>query len=338
MSAVSVSDGEGSLWFRSKAFDAVLIFGVLGVALVMGSIAAISPTLFFTVLMIDVWLFAYPHVTSTYTRIAFDRESFRRHWFLVFGLPPIVLAATSAVAMVWSVGGLFTVYFVWQTYHYTRQSFGIARAYQVKGKRSMKRDWLADAVVYAFPLWGLLHRAAQGHKAFYGYPLFLLDVPGVVAQLAGAGALALGVVWAAREASRWASGVVHAGHSLFVLTHVFITILSYVLFPDITTGWLFINIWHNAQYLLFVWARNASRFAGKANARKSRFLSHLCQPANAWQYFGFCVLFGAAQYELIKRGAEQLAWATFPVLLVLYLTVNFHHYLVDSVIWKRKRA
>lgn len=331
-------DGPGSLWLRSKAFDAFLIFGVLAIALAMGLVASISPALFLTVLTIDVWLFAYPHVTSTYTRIAFDRESIRRHWFLLLGLPPLVLAATSTVAALWSVGGLFTVYFVWQTYHYTRQSFGIARAYRRKGPRAGAPDWLADAVIYVFPLWGLLHRAAQGHKEFYGYPLFLLNVPAFVAQGAGVIAIALGAVWAVREARRWINGDVHPGHAMFVATHVFITTLSYVLFADITSGWLFINIWHNAQYLMFVWAQNARRFAGGANAQKSRFLAYLCQPRNALQYLAFCILFGAAQYELIKRGAEQLAWTMFPVILVLYLTVNFHHYLVDSVIWKRKAA
>lgn len=334
----SPSVAPGAPWLRSARFDAVLVFGVLAVALVMGGIAAARPALFPVVLALDVWLFAYPHVTSTYTRIAFDRESARRHWFLLLGLPPLVLAATSLVGWRWGAGGLFTVYFIGQTYHYTRQSFGIARAYRRVGDAPARPDWLSDAVVYAFPAWGLLHRGQQGHSEFYDNPLFLPRVPSLVAHAAGALACALFVFWAAREIQKLRRGERRVGHASFVVTHVFITSLAYVLVPQITAGWLFVNIWHNAQYLLFVWAFNARRFEGKRDAQK-RLLSHLCQPRNAWLYAVVCVGVGAGLYALLGELGERVAIAALPVVLVLHLSVNFHHYLVDGVIWKSpKRA
>jgi hypothetical protein len=45
-------------------------------------------------------------------------------------LPPIVLVLVTMAALAYELGGLFTLYFIAQTYHVTRQSFGIARAYQ----------------------------------------------------------------------------------------------------------------------------------------------------------------------------------------------------------------
>lgn len=325
----------GAHWLRSARFDVALVFGVLAVALVMGGVAAARPALFPAVLALDVWLFAYPHVTSTYTRIAFDRESARRHWFLLLGLPPLVVGATAAIAALWGVRGLFTAYFIGQTYHYTRQSYGIARAYRRTAAGAPSSDLLSDAVVYAVPLWGLLHRAAERPAEFYDNPVALPPVPPVAAHVAGVLACGACVVWAAREAARLRRGELRAGHASFVLSHVLVTGLGYVVISGITSGWLFVNVWHNAQYLLFVWAFNARRFEGRRDPAK-RLLSHLCQPRNAWQYALVCVGVGAALYAALGELGERISVAALPVVLVLHLSVNFHHYLVDGVIWKTR--
>ena len=89
----------GAGWLRGPAFDLGLIVGVLGLALALGGVVSARPELLAPVLLVDFWLLAYPHVASTYTRVAFDRESIRAHRFLLFGLPPIVLLATAAVAL-----------------------------------------------------------------------------------------------------------------------------------------------------------------------------------------------------------------------------------------------
>ena len=83
--------GAPPAWLRGPSFDLALIVGVLALALVMGGLACASPELFLSVLLVDLWLLAYPHVASTFTRIAFTREDVRRRWFLLFALPPLVL-------------------------------------------------------------------------------------------------------------------------------------------------------------------------------------------------------------------------------------------------------
>jgi hypothetical protein len=121
----------------------------------------------------------------------------------------------------------------------------------------------------------------------------------------------------------------------FVLSHVLVTVTSYVIVPEITPGWLIVNIWHNAQYLLFVWAFNATRFKDGVDA-ESPFLSRLCQPRNLWAYALFCVAFGALLHAALGQVGARLAQSAFPIVLVLHLSVNFHHYLVDGVVWKRR--
>ncbi len=86
-------------WLRSRGFDLWFILGVATIALLSGLLVVAKPALFGPVLFLDLWLLGYHHVVSTYTRLCFDRTSFLSHRFLILGLPPIVLAATVALAV-----------------------------------------------------------------------------------------------------------------------------------------------------------------------------------------------------------------------------------------------
>ncbi|MGB1274908.1 MAG: hypothetical protein ACPG77_04085 [Nannocystaceae bacterium] len=326
-----------SPWLRSSHFDLTLIVGVFTLALVLGGVATTSPAMFASVLLLDFWLLAYPHVASTFTRIACDRHSIRRHWFLLFGLPPLVLAGTAGLTLGAGVIALNTLYFVWQSWHYSRQSYGIARAYHRAAGSPYGPDALSSIVVYTFPLWGLLHRSAQGNHEFYGMPLHLPQVPVAVEVLAGAIAWTSLAIWLGRALQTSHSRVRATGHTLFVLSHVGITTVSYVLIDEITSGWLFINIWHNAQYILFVWAANTRRFAGGLDPKR-RFISRLCQPKNLLAYALFCGLAGGLFYTGLGAVLGRSAWDVLPLVLVGHMTVNFHHYLIDAVIWRRPKA
>src|SRR5262245_17612328 len=79
-------------WLRSPSFDSVFVGGSALVALLATVTVVVEPRLFPLVLVTDMWLLGFHHVVSTFTRLAFDSESFRAHRFLVLGLPWIVLA------------------------------------------------------------------------------------------------------------------------------------------------------------------------------------------------------------------------------------------------------
>ncbi len=328
--------GASTDWLRGPTFDLALIVGVLALALLLGGVAAAHPALFMTVLLADVWLLAYPHVASTYTRIAFDRPGARRNWFLLTVLPPLVLLATASAAWLGGVLILNTVYFYWQSWHYTRQSHGIARAYH-RGAARPGRDRLADCVVYAFPLWGVLHRAHQQHPEFYATPLWSPPAPQFVVLAAAAFALTALLLWLRRHLRAARAGAPRSrGHALFILSHVVMTVVSYLLLSDITEGWLFINIWHNAQYLLFVWAMNARRFRGGLDPARP-FLSRLCQRDQVLRYALVCVALGGLFYLALGQVTARISSQALPFVLVCHQAVNFHHYIVDSVIWRSRR-
>ena len=122
-----------------------------------------------------------------------------------------------------------------------------------------------------------------------------------------------------------------------MLSHFAIFAAGYVLIEDLTYGWLAINIWHNAQYILFVWMYNARRFGGGIDP-EARFLSYISQPKRLWLYLLICVAITGVVYWAILGTLSAIFFAGLSATIVLYQIVNFHHYVVDAIIWKRRRS
>ena len=349
-------------WFRSLKFDATLTLGVLVFSLMLGGLGLISERWFYWVLWFDVWLIAHPHLAAMYTRLVFDRESARRSRLLITVLPVVVLLGTAGVGIWGGALWLITGYYFWQTWHYTRQSYGIGRAL-TRGQFNHQRidGWLTSGVVFAFPIWGLLHRVHQASPEFYGWPIFFPTINSALVTIAAVIATSLLVVWCGyRVVTFQTYNVFHRPlitHSIFILSHVAITVVSYLLVTEITQGWLFINIWHNAQYLVFVWAYNARRTqVSQSNTDHLGLLRTLSQPTckSIASYLSLCIILGTLFFLGVDMIISAFEWISltsmissqanlgitpghFSLLLVIHLSINFHHYLVDAIIWKRKR-
>ena len=104
----------GRDWLRGPTFDLGLIGGVFVFALLAGGLASASPALFNLVLLLDLWLLAYPHVASTFTRVAFDRETARRRVVSPARPPAVVLVATAGLSHVGGLVALSSLYYYWQ--------------------------------------------------------------------------------------------------------------------------------------------------------------------------------------------------------------------------------
>lgn len=319
---------------RDVTFDSVFIVGVMAVALLSGLLSVASPRLFPVIFFLDVWILGYHHVVATFTRLTFDLESYREHKFLITWLPIIVAVAAVAATLALGPWILATAYFYWQWFHYTRQAYGIARIYYHKSNPARPaKNLLEQLTIYTVPLYGILYRSWQNPRSFLGMELKVLPTPAGVVTVAGIASAVVVVCWMARQFAAYRKGAVKPGYTLFVLSQLIVFTTGYILIEDITFGWLSLNVWHNAQYVMLVWMFNNNRFKNGI-APRHKFLSTISQTKNVYIYYGICLTVSTLVYASANKVLGALTFTALPLALIFYQTVNFHHYIVDGIIWK----
>jgi hypothetical protein len=228
---------------------------------------------------------------------------------------------------------IVTLYFYWQWFHYMRQSHGLERILWHKAAGGAADDGTSRALLHLVAVWGLLHRCHQAPPAFLSMKVAWLPVPEWLAMLAGAAALAAFAVWLR---SAWRRGAVGTRHTAFVLTHLAVFVLAYGLVPDVSHGWLLVNVWHNAQYLMIVWYFNATRFRSGVDPRH-RFLSTISQPRHVLLFVLVCLGLSLLLYLPLHYVMPAVAGG-FPLAVVVSQLLNFHHYVVDARVWRLRQA
>ena len=283
-------------WLESRRFDLMLIGGTAAIALLSGAVVLARPELFALVLFLDLWVLGFHHVVSTFTRLAFDAESFQRHRFLVLGLPVLVLLGVIGLVVTVGLWALPTLYFYWQWFHYTRQSYGVGQIYRRKAAdAAVPNAALTKAAIYLLPLAGILYRSSQSPEKFLGLELRVIPTPAPVLYAALAAAGVALIWWSAVQLRAYWQGRLPLAHSLYMLSHLTIFAVGYLLIADLNHGWLVLNVWHNAQYILVVWLFNSNRFKGGVQPQH-RFLSTLSQRRNTLIYLGLCLAISTAAY------------------------------------------
>jgi hypothetical protein len=274
---------------------------------------------------------------ATFFRLAPDKTGLQNHRFLIFGLPVIVLAVTAGLALSVGIVLIATIYFFWQWYHTLRQSWGVAQLYRRRSSVPVRDHPLfAEGLFALVALWGLLHRLTTAPEYFL-FPNLPILVPNVPVWLAnGVGALAIAGLawWCVSRLREWMAGELPVAHTLFSASHFVIFIVGYVVMDDIVGGWLVTNIWHTSQYLMLVWAFNQNAFA-KGPAQQGWFFQ-ATRGNRAMLYFGLCFLASLPLYYAI-HSAFFWGAAGITVAIIANQTLNFHHFIVDAVIWRQKR-
>lgn len=327
---------------RSPGFDSFFIIGIPLIAIASGFLVAYKNELFLPVLTADLWLLGYHHVVSTYTRLGFDTQSFREHRSLILYLFPIVALTVILLAVYIGAWLVTTVYLYWQWWHYTRQSEGISKAYAAKSRdKDTGNAIIRRASFYAVPSLAVLVMSSRSPDTFLFFDVRTLPVSGVILAVAAAMTAVFVVLWLLDQYRAYRAGKLATSYVAYVLSHFAVYFIAYVQISDINYGWLTINIWHNLQYILFVWLYNNRRFNGRANTEQ-KFLSTLSQNNRFPMYFMACLTISTVTYWLIDRYlaatvSSALAMSATMGVLIIYQTINFHHYIVDSVIWKLRK-
>lgn len=337
MSDAITIDGQSVPWLHSDRFDIGLIFGTLFVALLSAFIVVRNPALFPLVLFLDLWLLGYHHVIATFTRLCFDRTSVREHPFILFGLPVIVLAGVLLVTFLFGIWALTSIYLYWQWFHYTRQSWGISQGYRRKANAGKQEsDRLLTWAFYLLPLWGILYRSWQAPDKFIGIDLVVIPTPYVLVALVGVMAVGSLVLWAAQRFRSLMNGEPLWIHTAYMVSHFIVFYVGYIMIEDITYGWLAINVWHNAQYILFVWLFNNKRYQSGFDA-EAAVMSWLSQNGRMFAYMAVFFSISTGVYFLLEQAHSFILSVGIPSTIVLYQAINFHHYVTDSVIWKLRK-
>ncbi|MEM7170600.1 MAG: hypothetical protein AAF530_10550 [Pseudomonadota bacterium] len=337
MASSTIHPTVASSWLRSPNFDLTFIGLPLILALLSGIAVVTHPHLFYFILMVDLWILGYHHVISTYTRLCFDKKSYQQHKFLILYLPFIVFAATIALAFSFGIWLIFTIYLYWQWFHYTRQSWGISQVYRRKSNGTVSESlWVTQAAFYLLPFWGIVYRSWQAPEKFLGTKIWVIPTPEFLVYLTGIAAIGSILIWGYQRIRAFAQGQGSVPHTLYMLSHWCIFGTGYLLIEDITFGWLVINIWHNAQYIFFVWLFNTNRFKNGIDD-KARFLSMISQPKMWWAYLVVCLAITTILYTGLNSSKEIFLALGIPSMIVIYQTINFHHYIVDALIWKARK-
>jgi hypothetical protein len=192
----------------------------------------------------------------------------------------------------------------------------------------------------------MLSRCCTGYQqgaTFFGQPLWWVPVPAPVVQVASVAVAVVLGVWVVRGFIRSDAGApsLWSNPSLFVMSHVLVFALSYVVFTSVDGGWLVVNVWHNLQYILVVWLFNVNRVnRAQGDGAAVRRANLFVRQARIFPLYVLASIgLATAMYAGIDGVSSVLARYGIPAGMILYATVNFHHYVVDAVVWKvRKKS
>jgi len=324
-------------WLHSPAFDLNFIITTAALALVAGFLLAAHPWIWQPLLVPFLWLLGYPHVVATFTRFTYDRPGLTQYRFLLFVLPPLLFALCVGITLAIGTWALVALYLYWQWFHFTRQSYGVARFYAHRAGGPIHDPRAVHALIYLLPTAGILYRSYQDPGAYLGSQLKVIPIPyelfALVALIAGT----IIVWWLARRAADFWRGELQLAHTLYLLSHIVVFAVAYIVLDDINHGWLTVSVWHSAQYLLFVWMYQRNHFNGALDVRRP-VLSQISQPGRGLLFYGAVILASTVTFLLLIALLDLAAVAAVPLTLVVFMTINFHHYTVDGVVWRRRGA
>lgn len=225
-----------------------------------------------------------------------DRRS-PNHLLLTMGLLILFTIAVMTFANTSGLVLLYSLYFYWQQFHYGKQNLGIA-GWEV-GEKVSVLDQVFYLSIVALSLCGLLGNGAQG---FFGYTLYF-PFNLQFSKIALFASISLLTVLYIQLKPK---------HLRPAIEHSLIFSLSYLYSEHFVLGWLLLNVFHNLQYLKFM----------KDYEKKT---SYLIAPA---LLTGLLFL---TQFHMFNN----LILFSLPLSLTTMLALNFTHYTLDSLIWKR---
>jgi hypothetical protein len=257
----------------------------------------ISSLSFSSIFMINIWLLSVPHSFATFLRS--DLRSFKhfsKSFLLYFAFFILLVYASYKSGMV----AVFSFYFYWQQFHYSQQNLGIGRKMQ-KQPGTLWVDKVFYLSVTAIAVAGLFNGEGE---VFFGYKLFNV-FPFSIGVI---GAFSINLICLIAY-------MLYKGFfDKMAVIHTAIFSLCYLLPENFAEGWLYLNIFHNTQYLFFMKSFERNLFF---------YLNAILVTC-----FFYILYYLANKYGMMLY--------SFPITIFMLLALNFSHYVFDGVIWKKR--
>jgi hypothetical protein len=318
-------------WVRSPSYDVLTLLGVPALAAAVavlgwpGFVAGIGP-----------WyqaLAANPHLTATYVRLGTE-PGLRQRWrAATFLLPAGLLLAVLLVYFTTERAGLtalVTLTIAWAYWHYTRQSWGVARLYQRRLSAADAQDrWLLSLAIHVPAVAAAVWWLRQAPPWLIGLPMFTVPVPEVLAwALVVVGPLALlPALWRAYQGA--GAGRVGRLDLVTAVMNAAVFYLALVINPWPEVGYWAVSLWHTVQYLAIVYATQA-----RVAVAQGGFLHWWT--ARPWLYYAGVVVAAFLILAVPFRFARAVGVPDMAVTvagITVWLVVTLHHYLLDTLIW-----
>lgn len=260
-------------------------------------ILKLFPQSFNLLFILNIWGLSVPHTFSTFTR-----KDGRTNKEILKSLS-VYLSFFFAILVTSHLYGMvviYSFYFFWQQYHYSKQNFGIARQ---KADSKYFTYWLDQIFFLGTTVVAILCLFHGGSETFFGYQLkniFRISLSESYAVPLNLSFLLMYLL-------------LRRENYFLAISHVVLFTGAYTGHVPFAEGWLYLNVFHNAQYLIFM----------NVSEKKHHFLLYA---------LGLTL----ALWFLSKFSLSGIMLNSFSLIIFLMLSLNFTHYIFDGIIWKRK--
>jgi hypothetical protein len=329
-----ISAREDLLWFQGSVIAGLCMLALF-VALPFPQHAPLAPT-DPVIMAVFLWgvMFDGTHVWATYARTYFVSDAASRsgiptpRWWLLLAVGPSIALIDAQLP---SRGVLFSGFllaaYLWAYYHLVRQHYGFLMLYRKRAGETGRRGQLLDSFIlwlgclYPYLRFSLsdayLHSGLPQLIPAEMFPTLRPLLDGVFFLLMGAAV----VLMLSGRIERFRPG---PKHLLMVIVIVF-HLLVFGFLTHLLTILATLTIFHNLQYHRIVWQYEAG---------------HGRRPlGGTLPYLATGMLFGLIWYGLRVPAAVAVTdETTRNMLMGLCWGVAFHHYHVDSRIWRVRKS
>jgi hypothetical protein len=289
-------------------------------------------------LLFESIFFANPHLVASYLRAYTDKAETNRYKFYTLLLPLIIFAAIASfihflgLNFIWTIGSL---YFYWQWWHHSRQSFGIGRKYQANLKGSLEQiDFkLNDLAIWSVAICGIALKSTAARDYYEGIPIRTLHLPAIFVQVIIGITLLLCTAFLLRQV--WlllSKQIIQSNFLIHWMIQSFVFICFFGLLPT-DIGIIAASFWHCTQYMSHV--RNHQEVKVSNGLLAQPFWKAIYPKENWFSYLVFLITISLSLL-LVKLGLSSLN-----VLALVFgfsMTITLHHYLLDAVLWTSKEV